>query len=179
MDISNIISIAGASGLYKVVAQIKGGYLTEALSDKKRVPIHAAQKISKLEDISIFTSGDEAPLKEVFQKIYDKEGGEQCEINSSNDGELKAYFKTILPEYDEEKVYASNIKKILVWYNILQKEGLLDKVEETNEEDKIDIIKTGEEGSKGKASFNDLDSKHVKTEGSKVKAAGVRKTGVA
>jgi hypothetical protein len=178
MDISNIIAIAGTGGLFKVVKQLKSGYLAESLTDKKRIPIHATQKIVQIDGVGIYTTGDEMPIKEVFQKIYDKEGGKECTIINAKDDELKEYFKTVLPEYDQERVYPSIIKKILFWYNILQKEGLLEKAEDPNEEEKISIINANE-GTKGKAGFNDLDSKHVKTEGSKVKAAGVRKTGVA
>lgn len=129
MDLSGIISISGMSGLYKVVAQSKNGIIVESLVDKKRLPAYSSYKISGLEDISVFTTGEDLPLGDVLQKIYDKEkGGAAPELKK--DDELKKYFGSVLPEFDEDRVYTSDIKKILNWYNLLQKNGLLQKKEE-------------------------------------------------
>src|ERR1700749_2931681 len=136
MDLSGIISIAGMSGLYKVVAQTKNGLIVESLTDKKRVPAYSTHKVSALEDVSIYSTGDDVPLKDVLQKIYDKEKGAPCIDHKQAEAELKKYFKAVFPEYDEERVYVSDIKKVLSWYNLLQKDGLLDKKEESAETDK-------------------------------------------
>lgn len=133
MDLSGIISISGMSGLYKVVAQSKNGIIVESLVDKKRLPAYSSYKISGLEDISVFTTGEDLPLGDVFQKIYDKEkGGATPELKK--DDELKKYFESVLPDFDKDKVYTSDIKKIISWYNLLQKNDLLEKKEEVKAE---------------------------------------------
>ncbi len=130
MDLSGIIAVAGMSGLYKVVAQTKNGLIVESLTDKKRVPVYATNKVSTLEEVRIYSTGDDVPLKEVLQKIYDKENGGLATDHKSPDADLKKYFKTAFPEYDEDRVYVSDIKKVINWYNTLHKHGLLEKKEE-------------------------------------------------
>jgi uncharacterized protein DUF6852/uncharacterized protein DUF5606 len=180
MDLSGIISIAGMSGLYKVIAQTKNGLIVESLIDKKRVQAFSTHKISALEDVSIYSTGDDVPLKEVFQKIYDKEKGGAAVDHKSADAELKKYFKAAFAEYDEERVYVSDIKKVINWYNTLQKDGALDKKEESDSADKPKI-KAPAADAKGaaKAVKKDTTAKPVKTASSKVKVQGVRKSGVA
>jgi hypothetical protein len=180
MDLSGIISIAGMSGLYKVIAQTKNGLIVESLIDKKRVPAYSTHRVSALEDVSIYSTGDDVPLKEVFQKIYDKEKGGAAIDHKVADAELKKYFKAAFAEYDEERVYVSDIKKVISWYNTLQKEGILDKKEETKEEKpklKAPAAETAKGPAKGKT--KDTSAKPVKTASAKVKTQGVRKTGVA
>ena len=180
MDLSGIISISGMSGLHKVVAQIKNGVLVESLIDKKRMPAYATHKVSELENITIYSTGDNTPLKDVFQKIYDKEKGGPAIDSKSPEAELKKYLKDVFPEYDEDRVYVSDIKKIFNWYNLLQKQGLLEKKEEETTEDKPKIKAEKEEKKPtAKSSAKNTSSKPVKTASSKVKVAGVRKTGVA
>ena len=130
MDLTGIISVSGMPGLHKVIAKTKGGLLIESISEKKRFPIQSTDKVSSLEDISIFTTGEDLPLKEVLKKIRDKENGAATSVDSkSENNALKNYFKGVLPEFDEERVYASNIKKVMEWYNILQKADLLKDIE--------------------------------------------------
>ena len=179
MDLSGIISVAGMGGLHKVVAQIKNGLVVEALTDKKRLPIYATHKVSTLDDVKIYSSADDVPLKDVFQKIYDKENGGTAIDPKSADAEMKKYFKAAFPEYDEERVYVSDIKKVLSWYNLLHKEGLLDKKEETKEEEKPTLKVPTDAPTATKTKLKDTMSKPVKTASSKVKTQGVRKTGVA
>ncbi len=180
MGLSGIISIAGMSGLYKVIAQTKNGLIVESLIDKKRVPAYATHKVSALEDVSIYSTGDDVPLKEVLQKIYDKEKGAECISHKAPEAELKTYFKSAFAEYDNERVYISDIKKVIMWYNILQKEGLLDKKEEKKEEVEKPKVKAGEETKKvTKPKAKATATKPLKTTNSKVKVQGVRKTGVA
>ncbi|MFY9309308.1 MAG: DUF5606 domain-containing protein [Bacteroidia bacterium] len=185
MDLSGIISIAGMSGLYKVIAQTKNGLIVESLADKKRIPVYATHKVSTLEDVRIYSTGDEVPLKEVFQKIYDKEKGATTSVDAkAADAELKKYFKTVFAEYDEDRVYGSDIKKVLSWYNILHKEGLLEKKEEKKEdekpakEEKAAKVKASGEAKTAKPKAKESAPK-VKTASAKVKTQGVRKTGVA
>jgi len=179
MDLSGIISIAGMSGLYKVVAQTKNGLIVESLTDKKRVPAYSTHKVSALEDVSIYSTGDDVPLKDVLQKIYDKEKGKPCIDHKQPDAELKKYFKGVFPEYDEDRVYVSDIKKVLNWYNLLQKDGLLDKKEEVVETDKPKVKAPADAKAAAKTKVKDTNAKPVKTASSKVKPQGVRKTGVA
>ncbi|HEX8517082.1 MAG TPA: DUF5606 domain-containing protein [Bacteroidia bacterium] len=178
MNLSGIISIAGMSGLYKVIAQSKNGLIVESLVDKKRIPAHSTNKVSSLEDVSIYSTGDDVPLKEVFQKIHDKEKGGAAIDHKSADAELRTYFKKAFAEYDEERVYTSDIKKVLMWYNILQKEGVLDKKEEETKEDKPKV-KAAADAKGAVKTKKDTMAKPVKTAGTKVKTQGVRKTGTA
>jgi hypothetical protein len=179
MNLSGIISIAGMGGLYKVIAQSKNGLIVESLIDKKRIPAHSTNRVSALEDVSIYSTGDDVPLKDVFQKIYDKEKGAAAIDHKSADAELRSYFKKAFAEYDEERVYTSDIKKVLMWYNILQKEGLLDKKEEETTEEKPKVKAAADAKAALKTKAKDTMAKPVKTAGTKVKTQGVRKTGTA
>ncbi|MFM2018263.1 MAG: hypothetical protein RL007_1919, partial [Bacteroidota bacterium] len=126
MDISNVIAIAGMPGLYKVVAQAKNGVIVESLIDKKRVPAFNSHKISALPDISIYTTSEDMPLKDVLQKIFDKTKGEKCTDPKTLDEKgLRAYMADILPEYDEERVHVSDLRKLFSWFNMLHGAGLL------------------------------------------------------
>jgi hypothetical protein len=177
MDLSGIISIAGMSGLYKVIAQTKNGLIVESLIDKKRIQAFNTNKISALADVSMYSTGDDVPLKDVFQKIYDKEKGGASIDHKSADAELKKYFKSAFAEYDEDRVYVSDIRKVLSWYNLLQKNGLLDKKEE--EESDKPKIKAAADAKGAIKTVQDNGPSKVKTAGTKVKTQGVRKTGVA
>lgn len=177
MDLSGIISIAGMSGLFKVIAQTKNGLIVESLIDKKRVQAFSTQQISALEDVSIYSTGDDVPLKEVFQKIYEKEKGGPAINHKSADAELKKYFKAAFAEYDDERVYVSDIKKVLNWYNSLQKDGLLEKKEESEADKKVKAPIADAKGAV--KTVKDTGPKTVKTASSKVKVQGVRKSGVA
>ena len=119
MELKDVISISGMSGLYKVVAQSKGGFIVESLADGKRSPVSATQRISTLGDISIFTKKDELPLREVFLKIQEANGGKAGIDAKAAPEELKKYFKTLVPDFDEQRVYPSDIKKVVAWYELL------------------------------------------------------------
>jgi hypothetical protein len=180
MDLSGIISISGMSGLYKVVAQSKNGIIVESLVDKKRVPAYSSYKISGLDDISVFTTGEDMPLSEVFQKIYDaQKGGPGPELK--NDVELKKFFADVLPDYDKDRVYTSDIKKMLGWYNILQKSGQFEKKEEVKSEaEGTDELKKVKE-TKPKAAAPKAKPKDTAKAASSVakgkKTSTIRKTG--
>ena len=183
MDLSGIISIAGMSGLYKVVSQTKNGFVVESLLDKKRIPVYSSQKISALEDISIFSTSDDVPLKDVFKKIIDKENNRPAIDHKSNDAELKKYFEEVMPEYDKDRVYISDLKKVLNWYNILQKQDMLKPKEgdnnTTEDSDKPKVKVGADEKAKQalKIKPKDVSGKPIKTSSSKVKTQTVRKTG--
>ncbi len=118
--LKKILSIAGKPGLYKLVSTSKTITLVESLIDKKRLPIYPQEKIVSLGEIAIYTTEDEIPLKEVFAKIKENEnGGNIANEHKSNNSKLFSYFETVLPTFDKEKVYASDIKKIINWYNLL------------------------------------------------------------
>lgn len=134
MSLKGIMSIAGMSGLFKLVAQTKTGFIVESLSDKKRHPISASQKISMLEDISVFTKGGDMPLKEVFLKMKDHDA-EASTIDPKGSPEaLKKFFKLVLPDFDEDRVYSSDIKKMTSWYPLIKDlVSMEDPKEETSE----------------------------------------------
>jgi hypothetical protein len=142
------------------------------------MPAHSTNRVSALEDVSIYSTGDDVPLKEVFQKIYDKEKGGPAIDHKSADAELRSYFKKAFAEYDEERVYTSDIKKVMLWYNILQKEGLLETKEES-EENKPKVKAAADAKAAVKTKTATGSSKPLKTAGTKVKTQGVRKTGTA
>lgn len=137
MKYSDIASVTGKGGLFKVVKPTRSGVILESLDDsRKKLVASAAQRISVLSDISIYTTDQEGsrPLSEVMHTIY-KEFDDDPGITSSSDGdELKAFLKHILPEYDEQRVYVSDIKKLVSWYNVLYKEHP-DLLKQAGEED--------------------------------------------
>lgn len=136
MDLTEILSISGKPGLYKMVSHTKNGMLVESMDGQKRFPVFTHDKISSLEEISIFTIEDDVPLKEVFQKIHEMMEGGQALTHKSSADELKDFFDDAVPDYDKERVYVSDIKKVIQWYNILQANELLDFTEEVEEEAK-------------------------------------------
>jgi hypothetical protein len=119
-----------------MVAESKNNIIVESLETLKRMPVHSTSKVSALEDIAIYTENSDVPLKEIFKLIFDKENGSPAISPKSSANELKAYFEKIVPEYDKDRVYISDIKKVLLWYNTLQKNDLLDFTEATTEEDR-------------------------------------------
>lgn len=124
-DYKKVLAISGKSGLFKLVGQMKNGVVAESLEDGKRFPVFVSENISSLEDISIFTEDGEFPLKKVFEKIHELESGKGIKIDFNNTEDLKSYFSKILPNYDKERVYTSDIKKALKWYNTLLEKSLL------------------------------------------------------
>jgi hypothetical protein len=140
MKLKDILAISGKSGLYKFVSQGRNGIIVESFDDHSRSLAHASAKVSTLEDIAIFTETEELPLAAVFKKIFEKENGKQTISYKASPDELKSFFASILPDYDRSKVYISDIKKVINWYNILVNLNLIDTAEE--EESKKD-----EEGS--------------------------------
>ena len=135
MDLSKILAISGRHGLFKMISQTKNGVVVESLTDGKRSTAFAQERISSMEEISVFTTGEDMPLKDVFKMIFDKLEGGPVIDPKSDDINLKDYFAEIVPGYDQERVYASDIKKMLTWYNMLAELKMLDFTEEITEEE--------------------------------------------
>jgi len=134
MVLKDLLAIAGSPGLYKFIAQGKNAVIVEHLETGKRTSAHGAAKVSSLEDIAVFTDTEEISLADVFDKIHEKENGAATLSHKSSATELKNYFSEILPDYDRERVYVSDIRKIVQWYNILHSLDLLEKEAEENKE---------------------------------------------
>src|SRR5690606_4180466 len=127
MSLEKILSISGKPGLYKLITQTRSGFVAESLIDKKRITVNVRQNVSLLSEIAIYTLSEEVPLKQVLSTIKEKENGQQASVSPKDSKDkLEEYFFGILPEYDEDRVYASDIKKIVQWYNLLQQNDLLD-----------------------------------------------------
>lgn len=127
MDLTGIIAISGKPGLFKVIASNRTSLVVESLVDGKRTVALPTHRISALEDISIYTIDEDVPLKDVYQNIYEKENGAAAINHKEDAGALKAYLGEILPDWDEDRVYNSDIKKMFQWYNILQASGALEE----------------------------------------------------
>jgi hypothetical protein len=133
--LKGILSISGQQGLFKLVAESKNNIIVESLETGKRMPAYSTSKISALEDIAIYTDTADIPLKDVFKAISEKENGGVTLSHKEPANKLKSYFAEILPEYDRDRVYVSDIKKVLLWYNILLEKNMLDFTEENEGQD--------------------------------------------
>ena len=139
MNLEGILAISGKPGLYKLVSQTRGGILVQSLTDGKRFPIPATAQVSALGDIAIYTYTTEVPLSEVLTKVAEKEEFKVCSVKpKAKPEELKSYFLEVLEDYDEDRVYASDIKKVISWYNQLQANDLLKVEEAAKEEEKTE-----------------------------------------
>ena len=134
MNLSKILTISGKSGLFKVLAQSKNAVIVESIIDKKRFPVYTSTKVVALDEISVFTTDEDKPLKEILLKIFEKENAKSTPDLKSDAKALLKYFEEVLPEFDKERVYVSDIKKIISWYNLLVAQNLIDLEEEKKEE---------------------------------------------
>ena len=132
MELKDIISIGGRPGLYKVINKRKNELIVESIPDGKKIFIYALDKVSSLEDISIYTDLEDIPLVDVYDKLFDIEKGSNSVDHKSEPKLLKEKMIEILPDYDQERVYNSDLKKLFHWYNILIEAGLLIKSEKSN-----------------------------------------------
>lgn len=183
MDLSKILAISGKSGLFKIISQTRGGLIVESLNDGKKMPVFAAHRSSVLDDISMFTYTEDVPLKKVLWSIYQKEDGKEISIDIKSDGNvLFDYFESVLPEFDRDRVYASDIKKVLAWYNQLLEHDMISEPEEDEEQEEESTSSTEEKEDKPeKAEEKKTTKKPVaqkKVEASKKtgKAEGAKKT---
>lgn len=137
MSLEKVLAIAGKPGLYKLVAQTRAGFVAESLIDKKRLSVSVQQNVSVLSEIAIYTLSEEVPLKQVFENIKKKENGGQTSVKAKDSKDtLEEYFFEILPDYDEDRVYVSDIKKVIQWYNLLQEHKMLDLEDSKSKKDK-------------------------------------------
>ena len=143
MNLEGILYISGKQGLFKIVSTSKNKIIIESLHDKKRTAISSNQQANMLEEIGIYTYTETVSLSTIFEKIAIRENANKTISHKSKDDEISSYFREILNEYDEERVYLSNIKKVIQWYNLLQESDLIklpekkkktNKVKKTNEE---------------------------------------------
>lgn len=142
MELKGIISISGKSGLFKMVGQTKSGIIVESLEDGKRFPAYAAHKVSALEDISIYGYNEDRPLADIYEAIYKLEdGGKSVSANASAQDQRDKLLE-VFPEYDEDRVYSSDLKKLFKWYNMLVDNGFLkeaiENADDDSKEDKSD-----------------------------------------
>jgi hypothetical protein len=135
MNLKDILAISGERTLFKFIAQGKNAVIVENLETGRRISAGATAKVSALEEISIFTTGEDMPLGKVLDKIWEKENGGETLSYNLPDNDLKKYFGEAFPEYDKDRVYTSDIRKVLHWYNILHKLNLLVKEEEGKKEE--------------------------------------------
>ena len=131
--LKDILAISGQPGLFKIISRGSKNLIVESLLNGRRFPAHSTNKIISLDDIAIFTETGEVPLKVVLKKIAEKEDMQKSIDPKSSGNVLKAYFKEILPDFDEERVYVSDIKKVIQWYNALQEKEMLNFEEEAEE----------------------------------------------
>jgi hypothetical protein len=129
MNLDKILSISGKPGLYALKVQTRTGFVAESLLDGKKSTVGLKVNVSLLSEISIYTLNEEKPLAEVMRNIAIKENEGPAISHKEDNAKLVAYFTEILPEYDSERVYPSDIKKVLNWYNLLQSKGLVSKEE--------------------------------------------------
>ena len=175
MALEKIISISGQPGLYKVISQTKYGLIAENLEDSKRIPVYSNYKVSSLGDISIYTQDDDVPLNDVFLMIMEKEGGKPVDVKS--EAEVKTYFESVLPTYDRDRVYVSDMKKLLKWYNALVKRDLIQKEEEAPAEAPVEETKSETAPAAGEEAVG--EKKPAAKKAAPKKAAADKKTGAA
>ena len=121
MSLEKIVAVTGKPGLFEIISQSKGGLIVESLIDKKRLPINAMHNVSVLNDIAIYTYEEEVPLRKVLKTIAEKHENKEAISHKESKANLTSFFSEVLPDYDEERVYTSNIKKVVQWYNLLAK----------------------------------------------------------
>jgi len=122
--LKTILSVSGKPGLFKLISNGKNMVIVESLLDKRRIPIYARDKVVSLGDIAMYTDNDEVPLSKILLTMVEKENREKASITSAaKPDELRKYFTEILPDYDRDRVYDSDIKKLINWYNLLIDSG--------------------------------------------------------
>ena len=146
MSLDKILSIGGKPGLHKLVTQTRAGFVAESLLDKKRITVGMRSNVSILSEIAIYTLEEELPLRKVFLKIQIKEKGGKTSVGHKEEKiKLEEYFFEVLPDYDEDRVYTSDIKKVIQWYNILHDNDITDFSEKDPVEDPVEDSNENEE----------------------------------
>lgn len=127
MSLEKVLAISGKPGLYALKLQTRTGFVAESLIDGKKITVGLRSNVSLLSEISVYTYEGEVRLSEVFRAIAEKEDNGAAMSHKEDNAKLTAYFREVLPEFDEDRVYPSDIKKILNWYNMLQANGMVSK----------------------------------------------------
>jgi len=135
MDLRTVLSVSGKPGLFKLIAHQKNGVVVESLLDGKRTAISANANVSSLGDIAIYTYEEEVPLRDVFKAMAEVTEGKEALSHKSSKDQLEDFFGEVLPKFDQERVYASDIKKVVQWFNILVKNDLLSILEDEASEE--------------------------------------------
>lgn len=144
-----ILSISGKPGLYRLVSQGRNMLIVENIATGRRTPAYASDKVVSLGDIAIYTVDSDIPLVDVFEKVKEINNGEEVDVKAiGDDANVREYFRTILPEYDEERVYTTDIRKLLSWYNQLVKVGMTEFKEKEITDGKT-VEAAGQEPSQG------------------------------
>ena len=151
MDLEGIISVSGKPGLYKVVSKKKSGLVVESIPDGKKLNIFALDKVSALDDISIYTYEDDIPLKDVYIKLYQIEEGAESVNHKDDATTLRDKMVQILPDFDQDRVYTSDLKKLFQWYNLLIGANMLSHVEEKEDSKEKEDSNKKEESNKKEA----------------------------
>ena len=142
MNLEGIINVSGKPGLFKIVSQAKNAVIIESLTDGKRGVLHSNHQANMLEEIGIYTYNDTKPLSEIFDEIAEKEDFKESISHKSSKNELEDYFREVVMDYDEERVYLSDIKKVVQWYNAMHKNGLIELKKKEKETKKTTTKKT-------------------------------------
>lgn len=134
--IRGILSLAGKPGLYKLVSQGKNMLIVESLEDGKRRPAYNHEKVISLADVAIYTTGEDMPLADVFEKIKAATGAKPVDTKAlKSDQEIRGYFREVMPDFDDDRVYTNDIKKVFNWYNRLVNAGITEFAEPVSEEE--------------------------------------------
>lgn len=141
--LKTVLSITGKPGLYKLVSRGKNMLIVESLGDKKRFPAYGNEKIISLGDISMYTDEDDVPLSEVLASMKKKENGAavSLDVKKASAEDLFAYLAEVLPEFDRDRVHASDVKKLISWYNLLVASGMTDFEEDIDAEETAEASK--------------------------------------
>ena len=174
-SLKGIIAIAGKPGLYKVLAQGTNNIIVESLIDKKRFPASSSSKISSLEEITMYTTDEDMPLQEIIQKIFEKEKGGPA-VDPKDEAKHRAYFKEVVPNFDEERVYSSDIKKLFSWYALLQTSGELKRIAEEAQKADEPVVEEKIEKKAEEKSESKKDEKSAEPKKEKAKAKSAAKT---
>ena len=139
--LKNILAITGKPGLFRLVSRGNNMLIVESLIDGKRMPTYARDKIVSLADVSMYTTGDDIALNEVLNKLKEHENGKHCDfdIKNADNHQLREFFAQVLPDFDRDRVYPTDIKKLIVWYNTLIDAGISDFSIEEEQEEKAEI----------------------------------------
>lgn len=148
MVLKDILAISGQPGLFRFIAQGKNAIIVEHLETKKRSSASGTAKVSSLEDIAIFSTTEDAPLGKVFDLIFEKENGGPALDSKADNNLVKKWFEEVLPDYSRDKVYVSDIRKVIAWYNILHKLDLLIKEEPVKADEAVETETTEASGEK-------------------------------